>query len=455
MHIKIDHIAKIEGHAGFTADIVGGNVKKARLDVQEGARLLEGILRDRSIFEVSQITARICGICPVVHSLTSLKALERALNIEVSEETVLLRKLMMMGQILNSHALHLFFFSLSDFFDFKDDLALIKKYPDRAKDALFLREFGNKIIEIIGGRSIHPITPTIGGFLKMPDKTKLANLFNQCDDALSAAKNLTKLFSGLKYPDFIRSAPYTSLHHMNEYAFYDGLVKTPVETKADPAEFMNIIKEHQLQNSAVKYSYYQGKPGSENSADNKTDAKGVAEFLLPGKPFMVGAISRLNNNRAQLNPEATKALKSAKIILPTFNPFHNILGQAIELIHCAEEAQKLLRQVLQKSLPGETRAERDELIRVKLKAIKGTAKGIEAMEAPRGTLYYFYEIDKHGKVVNCNIITPTSQNLARLERDLEEYLPKIIGKKATKKEIEEKIKMLIRAYDPCITCATH
>lgn len=431
MHIKIDHIAKIEGHAGFTADIIGGNVKKARLDVMEGARLLEGILRDRSIFEVSQIAARICGVCPVVHSLTSLKALERALNIEISEETVLLRKLMMMGQIINSHALHLFFFSLSDFFGFKDDLTLIKKYPARANEALLLREFGNKIIEVIGGRSIHPLTPTIGGFLKMPDKTKQANLFNQCDSALNAAKNLSKLFSGLKYPSFIRSAPYTSLHHMNEYALYDGLVKTPVETKTDPAEFMNILKEHQLQNSAVKYSYYQG------------------------KPFMVGAISRLNNNRAQLNPEAAKALKSAKIILPTFNPFHNILGQAIELIHCAEEAQKLLRQILQKSLTGETRAERDELIRVKLKAIKGTAKGIEAMEAPRGTLYYFYEIDKNGKVVNCNIITPTSQNLARLEKDLEEYLPQLVTKKITKKEIEEKIKMLIRAYDPCLTCATH
>jgi len=431
MHIKIDHIAKIEGHAGFTADIVNGNVAKARLDIMEGARLLEGILRDRSIFEVSQITSRICGVCPVVHSLTSLKALERALNIEISPETILLRKLMMMGQILNSHALHLFFFSLSDFFDFKDDLALIKKYPDRAKNALFLREFGNKIIEVVGGRSIHPITPTIGGFLKMPDKTKLTKLFDQCGDALKSAKNLANLFVNLKYQNFTRSAPYTSLYHLNEYAFYDGLVKTSAEAKADPAEFMNIIKEHQLQNSAIKHSYYQG------------------------KPFMVGAISRLNNNRSQLNPEAAKALKLSKITFPAFNPFYNILGQAIELIHCVEEARKLLRQVLQKNLAGATRAERDELIQAKLKAVKNTAKGIEAMEAPRGTLYYFYEINNAGRIVNCNIITPTSQNLARLERDLEEYLPQLAAKKNNKKDIEAKIKALIRAYDPCLTCATH
>ncbi len=431
MHIKIDHIAKIEGHAGFVADISGGNIKKVRLDIQEGARLLEGILRDRSIFEVSQITSRICGVCPVVHNLTSLKALERALGIEVSAQTILLRKLMMMGQILNSHALHLFFFSLSDFFGFTNDLALIKKYPSRAQDALALREFGNKIIEIIGGRSIHPITPFIGGFLKMPEKRKLAGLFDEYETALVAAKNLAKLFAGLKYQNFVRSAPYASLHCLNEYAFYDGLVKTPSEAKVDPAEFMAIIKERQLQNSAVKYSFYQG------------------------KPFMVGALSRLNNNSAQLNPEAKKALKSVKLTLPLFNPFLNIFSQAVEMIHCVEETQKLLRQVLRQGLKAETRAERDELIQTKLKAIKGTAQGIEAIEAPRGTLYYFYEINQEGKVVNCNIITPTSQNLARLERDLSEYLPKLVAQKIPKKEIEAKIKALIRAYDPCLTCAMH
>lgn len=456
MLIKIDHIAKIEGHAGFTADIVGGDVKGARLSVMEGARLLEGILRDRSIFEVSQITSRICGVCPVVHTLTSLKALENALGVTVSEQTVLLRKLMMMGQILNSHALHLFFFSLSDFFGFDNDLDLIKRYPNRAHDALLLREFGNKLIEVIGGRSIHPLTPTIGGFLKLPNAARLVKIFEQSDGALVAAKNLTKLFSSLKYQDFVHAAPYASLRHLNEYAFYDGLIKTPVEAKAEPAEFMALLKEHQLNtNSIVKGAFLPGKPGSENSAELKIGAVGAAEFLLPGKPFMVGAVSRLNNNRDQLNAEAKKALRSAKIVFPTFNPFHNILSQAIELIHCVEEAKKLLRQVLHIELKTESRSQRDEKIKEKLAAIKNTAKGTEAMEAPRGTLYYFYEINGAGKVVNCNIITPTSQNLARLERDLEEYLPKLAGKKNPKKEIEDKIKALIRAYDPCLTCATH
>jgi coenzyme F420-reducing hydrogenase alpha subunit len=432
MLIKIDHIAKIEGHAGFIADIANGKVQKVRIDIQEGARLLEGILRSRSIYEVSQITSRICGICPVVHNLTSLKAIEKALDIEISEETVLLRKLMMLGQIINSHALHLFFFSLSDFFGFKDDLSLIKKFPDRAKDALAVRDFGNKIIEIIGGRSIHPLTPTIGGFLKMPDRKKLGALFQNSDAILERAENLSQLFIKLDYPKFIRSAHFISLHYPQEYAIYDGWVRTPSDNKESPADFLKTVREYQLAvNATVKRSQYQG------------------------KPFMVGAICRLNHNHNQLSPLAKNLLKAAKIHLPSFNPFHNILAQAVEIVHCVEESQKLLKKILRKNLDRNNNEETTNLVQARLKGLKGTTSGTAAMEAPRGTLYYFYEIGGDGLVKNCNIITPTSQNLARLEKDLEEYLPQIVGKNVNKKDCEEKIKMLVRAYDPCLTCATH
>ncbi len=431
MLIKIDHIAKIEGHAGFIADIANGKVQKVRIDIQEGARLLEGILRSRSIYEVSQITSRICGICPVVHNLTSLKAIEKALDIEISEITLLLRKLMMLGQIINSHALHLFFFSLSDFFGIKDDMILIKKYPARAQDALAVRDFGNKIIEIIGGRSIHPLTPTIGGFLKMPDRKKLGALFHRSDAVLKQAKNLAELFIKLEYPKFIRSAPFISLHHPQEYAIYEGLIRIPSEAQESPADFIKIVKEYQLTGVAAKRSEYQG------------------------KPFAVGALCRLNHNHNQLNPLAKNLLKAAKIHLPSFNPFHNILAQAVEIVHCVEESQKLLKKILRKNLDGNNNEETIELVQARLKGLKGTTSGTAVMEAPRGTLYYFYEIGGDGLVKNCNIITPTSQNLARLEKDLEEYLPKLIGKNVNKKDCEEKIKMLVRAYDPCLTCATH
>ena len=434
MQIKIEHIAKIEGHAGMIADIAQGQVEQVRIDVMEGARLLEGILRDRNIYEVSQITARVCGVCPVVHTFASLKALEKALEIEISPETLLLRKLMMMGQIINSHSLHLFFFSLADFFGIKSDLTLIKKYPDRAKDALVVREYGNQLVEYIGGRSIHPITPTIGGFHKLPDKEKLQKLLTQSSQALKSVKNLAELFARLKPPKFIRSAPFVGLTTPKEYAFYDGLVKTPSERKVLPADFMNEIDEFQIAlNPVTKRSKHRG------------------------KTFMVGALARLNHNRQQLNPLAKKYLKAAGIHFPNFNPFNNILAQAVEMVHCVEESQKLLKEVLRKTLDKNDVRQQEKIVQGRLAKLKeGTAKGSAAVEAPRGTLYYFYEIGGDGRVKNCNIITPTSQNLARLEEDIAEFLPVLIGQTAISDEDrKDKIKMLVRAYDPCLTCATH
>lgn len=171
---------------------------------------------------------------------------------------------------------------------------------------------------------------------------------------------------------------------------------------------------------------------------------------------MVGAISRLNHNHTQLQARAKKLLKLSKVNLPSFNPFHNILAQAIEIVHCVEESQNLLKIYLRQSLTQANNQNHENLVQASLKRIKTDAKGIAAIEAPRGTLYYFYEIGGDGCVKNCNIITPTSQNLARLEEDLKEYLPSLLGSKnICKSDCQDKIKMLVRAYDPCLTCATH
>lgn len=422
MHIKIDHIAKIEGHAGFVADIVDGNVVRARLNVEEGARLLEGILQGRSINEVSQITARICGVCPVVHTLTSLKALEAAMEVSLSRQTILLRELMMMGQLLNSHALHLFFFSLSDFFGFKDDFALIKKYPSKTKDALVLREFGNKIIEVIGGRSIHPLTPEVGGFKKLPDIKKLKELLPFAEKAMKAAIDFAKFFAKLKYPDFKRECQFVSLTSPHHYAIYDGLMAVDGKNARKIDDFMPQISESQvLDNLAVKRSEFK-------------DA-----------PYMVGALARLNYNAKHLNSKAKSIFRDTCLVLPIKNPFYNILAQAIESVHCVEEAQKLLGQLIDNGIDSHSQP-------FSVKA----GKGFSAIEAPRGTLFYYYEVGEDGLIKGANIITPTSQNIGRLEKDLEEYLPSLTkGKKVCASDCEDLIKMLVRAYDPCLTCATH
>jgi len=418
MKIRIDHIAKIEGHASFTADIIKGDIKGARVKIEEGARLFEGILRGRIDEELPEIASRICGICPVVHNLTGFKALENAYNIQLDETAVLLRKLMMLGQLINSHALHLFFFSLADFFGYKSDLQLINAYPESTHDAVKVRDVGNKIVEIIGGRSIHPLTPSLGGLRKAPDPDKLKELLNDLRNNLELAIKLGDLFIKLKYPEFHRETSYVSLSNPDEYAIYDGKVKVG-KLNLKPEEFLSLVKEFQGPDMVAKRTKF------------------------AGNTYMVGALARLHNNSEKLNPEARKLLGKSGLEFPCFNPFYNILAQAIEVVHCFEESIKLLELLI----TGE--------IKLAEPKITGrTGEGIGAIEAPRGTLFYSVKV-KEGITSDLNIITPTAQNLANLEADLEEF-EHIEGFKNLKREERaDKIKMLIRAYDPCVTCSVH
>jgi len=418
MKIRIDHIAKIEGHASFTADIVRGDMKGARIKIEEGARLFEGILRGRKDEELPEIASRICGICPVVHNLTGFKALENAYNIQLDETAVLLRKLMMLGQLINSHALHLFFFSLADFFGYKSDLQLINAYSESTHDAVKVRDVGNKIVEIIGGRSIHPLTPSLGGLRKAPDSDKLKELLNDLRNNLELAIKLGDLFIKLKYPEFHRETSYVSLSNPDEYAIYDGKVKVG-KLNLKPEEFLSLVKEFQGPDMVAKRTKF------------------------AGNTYMVGALARLHNNREQLNPEARKLLGKSGLEFPCFNPFYNILAQAIEVAHCFEESIKLLELLL----TGEIKL-------AEPKITSRTGEGTGAIEAPRGTLFYIVRA-KEGIVEDLNIITPTAQNLANLEADLEEFEHVEGFKNLKREERADKIKMLIRAYDPCVTCSVH
>ncbi len=421
MRIRIDHIAKIEGHASFTADIVKGGIKAARIKIEEGARLFEGIMRDRKDVEIPELGSRICGICPVVHTFAGFKSLENAYGIEVGEPALSLRKLMMLGQLINSHALHLFFFSLADFFGLENDLELINKYPEKTSDAIKIRDVGNRIVETIGGRTIHPLTPCIGGLRQAPDADKLKKLFDDCKNILPTVIKLGELFAQLQYPDFTRKTTFVSLTCSDEYAIYDG--KITIDKKImEIKDFLGQIKEFQAEDKVAK----------------RTNIKNKEEHS-----YMVGALARLNNNRDELNPEAKSLLEKSKIKFPNYNPFYNILAQAIEMVHCFEESIKIL-EILTKQ----------EIKVGEMNITNRTGEGIGAIEAPRGTLFYSVKI-KDGIATSVNIITPTAQNLANLEDDLEEF-EKIQGfKNLNLKEKQNKIKMLIRAYDPCVTCSVH
>jgi coenzyme F420-reducing hydrogenase alpha subunit len=419
MNIKINHIAKMEGHAGFMASVLNGDVAAAKLQVQEGIRLIEGVLVGRDYRDMPIVAQRICGICPVVHNLTSIKALENAMGVVPSPETDKLRNIMELGQIIHSHALHLFFLSLADFLDMDNDIKLVKKYPKETADAIRIREFGLDIIRVIGGRVVHPLTNEVGGFKKVPDKEALKKIISDSKAVLKTALELAEFFRHIKLPEFYRETEYVCLQKNGDYAIYDGDIASSQGLLIPVGQFETNFSELQRQQEIIKRSDH------------------------GGKSYMVGAIARININRMKLRENAYKYLQSLKWKFPNFNPFNNILAQMVEVIHAIEESSKLMTEFLNSDM--------DAVLTKEYKIKEGA--GSAAVEAPRGTLYYHVDVDSKGYIKNTNIITPTAQFLSNLEDDIMEYIPNII--RLEDKEREKKLRAFIRAYDPCISCAVH
>ncbi len=425
MKIKINHIAKTEGHLSFEGALFKGDIARAKIITLEGARLIEGMLVGRPYYEAPILTSRVCGICPIVHMLTSIKALESAMNIKISEQTKLLRKILENAQIIHSHALHLFFLSGPDFLNFSNDLKFIKKFPKETAAAVRMRDFALNLVRIVSARAIHNLTPEVGGFKKLPPKQKLQKSLNKTDKAVADAKFLIEFFAKLKYPHFERKTNFACLSDKKTYQIYNGGISFNGKT-IPTKDFYKHFKEEEFPQAMVKRCRFEG------------------------QNYMVGAIARINNNFKYLHKESKKAWLrfnlprrlNLDLAAPIYNPFYNIAAQAVECLELLLQIEKDLKNLIKKS-PSPT------TIKFRIKA----GKGIGALEAPRGTLYHYYEIDKKGIIKKCQIITPTAQFLNNLEEDLKSYLPKT--KKMSAKEREQKLKTLIRAYDPCIACATH
>jgi sulfhydrogenase subunit alpha len=419
MQIKINHIAKMEGHAGFMASVLDGDVKSAKLEVQEGIRLIEGILIGRHFADMPVVAQRICGICPVVHNLTAIKSIENAFGIEMSAEAEKLRAVLEYGQIIHSHALHLFFLSLADFLDMDNDIKLLSEYPEEAKKAIRVREYGMEIVKVIGGRVVHPLTNEVGGFKKVPTQEMIKAILDKYENSLEDAIALGEFFRKIKIPDFKRETEYVALSKNGEYAIYDGDIVSSKGLHIPVAKFEANFHELQKQKEVIKRMEHDG------------------------ESYMVGAIARVNLGKDKLNPKAHQYLESLGYSFPDYNPFHNILFQMVEVIHFIEESARLLRGLLSSDL--------NNALTKEYKIKEGA--GVAAVEAPRGTLYYHTEIDAKGYIKNVNIITPTAQFLSNLEDDVAEYIPEII--KLKDKDREKKLRAFIRAYDPCISCAVH
>ena len=411
-----EFITKIEGHGSLTVDWQGEQVK---LNIFEGERLFEGMLVGRTAEEMHWITPRICGVCPVAHNMASVRTTETALGIKPKKQTVLLRQLMMMGQMIQSHALHLFFLSLPDYLGIDRGTELAQKNPEAFKSALALKELSDYIVKLVGGRSIHPVASTVGGFHQLPSHDELYKLNEKIKETRKDAKAAADLCASLEYPNIqadLELLAQTKSEKPEEFSVYESeyIVSNNGETSS-VEEYKQVIEEDIKEYSTAKFGSYKG------------------------REVLVGSLARIAIQANFLNDEAKPYLDKVDFN----NPYHNNLAQGIEVLHFHIEAQNLTEQLLSSSLSDQN-----------VKPAKNPPlKGIGAVEAPRGGLYHEIELDKDGIIKEANIITPTVQNLTSIEKSAQAVLSQT--KNLPQKERERLLNMLVRAYDPCITCSVH
>lgn len=415
--INLNHICKIEGHAHLSLKIEENKVKECELMAAEGARFFEALVINKDLKDIQEIVSRICGICSSAHSVCSVLALEEALGIKPSKNQTFIREMLMHGERIRSHATHLYFLSLPDYFNASSVLSLGKEHKSKIDDALSLINVGNLIVEVFGGRELHP-------FLSINEKIPdfdFSDLLVKLKDSKKIVYRAINLFAGLNYPEFNREADYLSLKEKDNYAVISGRVHSQTGSFID-----DDYKKH-LDENIKEYA--------------------TSKFVLKNnQPYMLGAMARINNNYSELDSETkrvlNKTLSELDLKFPLKNPYYNIFCQAVEVLEAVNKVIFLLENFS---------FEKRDFNEIKIRQ----GVGVFAVEAPRGTLFHEYKIDKKGKVVYCNIITPTAQNLNMMEKDISLLVNELLEKKVSKKEIVDKIEKLIRAYDPCFSCSTH
>ncbi len=416
--VNVDHITRVEGHGNIVVNVKEGKIEECKWEVVEAPRFFEAFVRGRSYLEVAHITSRICGICSIGHTLASLQATEAALGIRASEQTRLLRRILIQGENLQSHVLHAYFLAAPDFVGAPSVFPLVKTHPEVVVRALRMKKLANDLCDAFGGRTVHPITPTVNGFTKLPEIKEVKEIRRRLVDANPDLEATLALFKTLRIPSFERETEYISLKSKEEYALYDGVIASTDAGTTPVVNYLNWTNEYLVPHSTAKY------------------AKNVRDS------YMVGALARFNNNHDQLSPRAKKAAAELGLKAPCYNPFMNTVAQVVEAVHAVDESIRLIDEVLDKGLKEEDR-------RILLKA----GRGVGAVDVPRGILFHDYTYDKNGICREANCIIPTNQNHANIQKDMEALLPQILSQ--PQDEIRLKLEMLVRAYDPCISCSTH
>lgn len=428
LDIKVEYVTRVEGHGNIVVNVKNGNIEKCEFHVVETPRFFEGMLRGRSIFEAQHITSRICGICSCGHTLASIQAAEDALGFTPSEQTIKLRKVLLDYEFLDSHILHVYLLAAPDVLGVPSFVPLIKTHKSVVKRALRMKKIANDVCDILVGRHVHPITSIVGGFTKLPRPKELDAMIDLLEGMRDDVEETVNIASKLKFPEFYRETEYVALvNDDDEYPLLMGDIGS-----TDGKRFNK--KDYKL------------------ATNEFVDPRSSAKFTkLSRESYMVGALARFNLNHTKLHPKAKKAAKEIGLKAPNYNPYMNTVAQVVEIVHCYEHALATLRQLKKEGI------DYSEEITVGVNE-KGVipvraGNGVGAVEVPRGILFHNYETDDKGIIQHANCIIPTNQNINNIEYDMMKLLPEIIHEPQDK--IRLKMEMLVRAYDPCISCSAH
>jgi coenzyme F420-reducing hydrogenase alpha subunit len=419
INVDVHHLTRVEGHGNIVVDVKNGDVVKCEWQVVEAPRFFEAMLRGRPYYEASHVTSRICGICSVGHATASLRATENALGVEISEQTELLRKLLFHGEIIDSHVLHVYMLVAPDFFGAGSVLPLASSHPEVVLRALRVKKLSGDLCAMVAGRHTHPIAMTVGGFTHLPKPKDLLAMRERLVAAREDMDETIALGKTLPWPAFERETEYVSLQKDEEYAFIDGRIATSDGFSYELDNYRQVTNEYLVPQSTAKY------------AKHNRDS------------YMVGALARFNNNYDQLHPRAKEAAEELGMKPIVTNTFLNTAAQAIEMVHCIEDSIQIIDELLDRGI------EKEPLFEFQGKGGEGTG----ACDVPRGILFHNYTIDDDGLIQGANCVIPTNQNHGNIQKDMEALLPQIIDQ--PEDEVRLKMEMLVRAYDPCISCSTH
>jgi coenzyme F420-reducing hydrogenase alpha subunit len=424
LDVALHYVTRVEGHGNIYVNVQKGVIEKCEWSIPEAPRFFEAMVEGRSWNELHHITSRICGICSIGHALASLKATEAALGITISEQDLKLRKLALHGENLQSHILHLGFLVLPDLMGVGSVIPLASTNLPEVKTVLKLHRLANEMSTLICGRTTHPQRLIPGGFSKIPAMRELVELRKKLKESISSITTVTELFKSLagKLPDFKRETEFIALTNPNEYALYDGVIASSDTGSAPAREYLAYTNEFVVPKSTAKW------------------AKHVR------KSYMVGALARVNINYKRLSPMALETAEAFNLLPMCYNPFMNSIAQLVEVVQSVEDSIRLINELEAAGLQSQPEYNKPE---IKVKA----GQGVGAVEVPRGILFHDYTYNAKGVCTKANCIIPTNQNHANIELDMKALLPQILEK--SEKEIELTLEMLVRAYDPCISCSTH